>query len=218
MPWPWEGAVLPDGEKIGKTYFQGVLSEGMLCSEKELGLSDEGSGIMFLDANLPLGTSLEKALPLEDWIFDVNITPNRADCLCILGVAREVAALTGQRLRFPEERKVERDLAAESLTSVVIERPDLCPRYVAKLILGVKIAPSPFWMRRRLEALGVRAINNIVDVTNYVMLEMGQPLHAFDFDRLEEREDRGSHRSSGANFYDPGRHDSVHARRGPDDL
>ena len=182
-----EGAVLPGGEKIGKTYFQGVLSEGMLCSEKELGLSEEGSGIMFLGGNLPLGASLEKALPLEDWILEVNITPNRSDCLCLLGVAREVAALTGQRLRLPEERKVERDLAAESLTSVTIDRPDLCPRYVAKLILGIKIAPSPFWMRRRLEALGVRAINNIVDVTNYVMLEMGQPLHAFDFDRLEER-------------------------------
>jgi phenylalanyl-tRNA synthetase beta chain len=182
-----EGALLPGGEKIGKTYFQGVLSEGMLCSEKELGLSDEGSGIMFLGHNLSLGVSLEKALPLEDWILEVNITPNRSDCLCLLGVAREVAALTGQRLRIPEERRVERDPAAESLTSVAIDRPELCPRYVAKLILGVKIAPSPFWMRRRLEALGVRAINNIVDVTNYVMLEMGQPLHAFDFDRLEEK-------------------------------
>ena len=182
-----EGAMLPGGEKIGKTQFQGVLSEGMLCSEKELGLSDDGSGIMFLGNNLPLGIPLEKALPLKDWILEVNITPNRSDCLCLLGVAREVGALTGQRLRLPEAGRIEGTLAAESLTSVAIDRPDLCPRYVAKLILAVKILPSPFWMRRRLAALGVRAINNIVDVTNYVMLEMGQPLHAFDFDRLEDR-------------------------------
>jgi len=182
-----EGALLPGGEKIGRTHFQGVLSEGMLCSEKELGLSEDGSGIMLLGDDLPLGVPLEKALPLKDWILEVNITPNRSDCLCLLGVAREVGALTGQHLHLPEEGKVEGTMAAERTTSVAIDRPDLCPRYVAKLILGVKIIPSPFWMRRRLAALGVRAINNIVDVTNYVMLEMGQPLHAFDFDRLEER-------------------------------
>jgi phenylalanyl-tRNA synthetase beta chain len=182
-----EGAMLPGGQKIGKTSFQGVMSEGMLCSERELGLSDEGSGIMILDTSLPPGVLLEKALPLGDWVLEVNVTPNRPDCLCLLGVAREVAALTGQRLRFPGGKGGEGTPDAESLTSVVLERPDLCPRYVAKLILGVKIAPSPFWMRRRLEAQGVRSINNIVDVTNYVMLEMGQPLHAFDFDRLEEK-------------------------------
>lgn len=182
-----EGAILPGGQKIEKSYFQGVLSAGMLCSEKELGLSEEGSGIMILDDHQPLGVPLEKALPLEDWILDVNITPNRSDCLCLVGIAREVAALTGQRLGLPEYRSVEGAQAADRLTSVVIDRPDLCPRYVAKLILGVCIGPSPFWMRRRLGALGVRAINNIVDVTNYVMLEIGQPLHAFDFDRLEEK-------------------------------
>ncbi len=182
-----EGAVLPGGVKIGKTHFQGVVSEGMLCSEKELGLSEEGSGILFLDGKASIGLPLDQALTLEDWIFDVNITPNRSDCLCILGIAREVAALTGKPLQFPSEEKVEKDPPAESLTSVRIDRADLCPRYVAKLILGVQIGPSPFWMRRRLEASGVRAINNIVDVTNYVMLEMGQPLHAFDFNRLEEK-------------------------------
>ncbi len=182
-----EGAILPGGEKIGKNDFQGVLSEGMLCSEKELGLTGEASGIMILDDPLPLGTPLESALPLEDWVLEVNITPNRSDCLCLLGIAREVAALTGQRLHLPEITRIEGVESAEALTSVTLDRADLCPRYVAKLILGIKIAPSPFWMRRRLEALGVRSINNIVDVTNYVMLEMGQPLHAFDFDRLEEK-------------------------------
>ena len=119
----------------------------MLCSEKELGLSEEGSGILFLDGKASIGLPLDQALTLEDWIFDVNITPNRSDCLCILGIAREVAALTGKPLQFPSEEKVEKDPPAESLTSVRIDRADLCPRYVAKLILGVQIGPSPFWMR-----------------------------------------------------------------------
>jgi phenylalanyl-tRNA synthetase beta chain len=182
-----EGAILPGGAKIGRTQFQGVLSEGMLCSEKELCLSEEGSGIMFLDPEAPLGLPLDRVLPLEDWILDINITPNRSDCLCILGIAREVAALTGKPLRFPVGKETGKGPAADRLTSVVLERTDLCPRYVVKLILGIRIGPSPFWMRRRLEACGVRAISNIVDVTNYVMLEMGQPLHAFDFNRLEEK-------------------------------
>ncbi len=182
-----EGGMLPGGVKIGRTQFQGVISEGMLCSEKELGLSEEGSGIMFLDPEAPLGQPLDRALPLEDWVLDLNITPNRSDCLCVLGIAREVAALTGKPLLFPFSKRTETEPPADRLTSVVLERADLCPRYVAKLILGVRIGPSPFWMRRRLEACGVRAISNIVDVTNYVMLEMGQPLHAFDFNRLEEK-------------------------------
>jgi phenylalanyl-tRNA synthetase beta chain len=182
-----EKAMLPGGVKIGRTQFQGVFSEGMLCSEKELGLSEEGSGIMFLGPEASPGLPLDRVLPLEDWILDINITPNRSDCLCVLGIAREVAALTGKPLRFPVGKKTEKDPPADRLTSVVLERTDLCPRYVAKLILGVRIGPSPFWMRRRLEACGVRAISNIVDVSNYVMLEMGQPLHAFDFNRLEEK-------------------------------
>jgi phenylalanyl-tRNA synthetase beta chain len=182
-----EGAMLPGGVKIGRTQFQGITSEGMLCSEKELGLSEEGSGIMFLEPGASLGLPLDRILPLQDWILDINITPNRSDCLCVLGIAREVAALTGKPLRFPADKKAEKDPPADRLTSVTLEREDLCPRYVAKLILGVRIGPSPFWMRRRLEACGVRAISNIVDVTNYVMLEMGQPLHAFDFHRLEEK-------------------------------
>jgi phenylalanyl-tRNA synthetase beta chain len=182
-----EGGVLPGGQRIGRTQFQGVPSEGMLCSEKELGVSEEGDGIMYLGPDASLGAPLEEVLRLEDWVLDINITPNRSDCLCLLGIARELAALTGKRLRFPEMKKIEIDPSTDRLTSVVIERADLCPRYVAKLILGVQIAPAPFWMRRRLEVSGVRAINNIVDVTNYVMLEMGQPLHAFDFERLEEK-------------------------------
>jgi len=182
-----EGSTLPVGGKISRSYFHGIPSEGMLCSEKELGLSEDAAGIMVLDANLPLGVPLESAVGLQDWILEVNITPNRADCLCLLGVAREVSALTGQPLRYPSPKEIDGRVVEGSGTTVTLERPDLCPRYVAQLILGVKIAPSPFWMRRRLEAVGVRSIINIVDVTNYVMLEMGQPLHAFDLDRLAEK-------------------------------
>lgn len=182
-----EGATLPGDVRIGRSVFQGTVSEGMLCSEKELGLSDEGSGIMFLNSSVPLGAPVDQALQLKDWILDVNVTPNRSDCLCVLGIAREVAALTGGKARLPDVRREEKGAPAEEKTSVLIDRPDLCPRYVAKLIQGVKIAPSPFQVRRRLEAVGIRAISNIVDATNYVMMEMGQPLHAFDFERLEER-------------------------------
>ncbi len=181
-----EGATLPGGQRIGKTSFQGVPSEGMLCSEKELGLSNEASGIMILPQTVPMGTPLEDALGLGDWILDINVTPNRSDCLCLLGIAREIAALLNRRVCEPVPQKVPQGLPIEGLTSVEIQRPDLCARYVAELVLGVRIAPSPFWMRRRLEAVGIRSINNIVDVTNYVMMEMGQPLHAFDSDLLEE--------------------------------
>jgi phenylalanyl-tRNA synthetase beta chain len=182
-----EGALLPGGIKIEKTVLLDVASEGMLCSEKELGLSDEAAGVMVLEPENSLGLPVEEALPLQDWILDVNVTPNRADCLCLVGIAREIAALTCQSLRFPLVQQLPSKGQVEGQTSVMIERPDLCPRYVAKLISGVRIKPSSFWMRRRLQAVGVRSINNIVDATNYVMLEMGQPLHAFDFDQLEER-------------------------------
>jgi phenylalanyl-tRNA synthetase beta chain len=181
------GAVLPGGLRIEAASIRGVLSEGMLCSEKELGVSEEGSGLWLLDPSLPLGAPLEKVLELSDWILEVNVTPNRADCLCVAGLAREIGALARRPLRLPEPPVFSGPDKAGDLASVSIERPDLCPRYVAQMILGVKIAPSPFRIRRRLEALDVRAINNIVDATNYVMLEMGQPLHAFDFEFLEER-------------------------------
>jgi phenylalanyl-tRNA synthetase beta chain len=181
------GAYLPGGVKIGSSSFQGVASEGMLCSEKELGVSEEGAGIWLLDAAAPVGTPVEKAVDLKDSILEVNVTPNRADCLCVIGLAREIAAHGRLPLLYPPGGVFDGPARAADLTAVAIERPDLCPRYVAQMILGVEIKASPFWMRRRLEALGVRAINNVVDATNYVMLEMGQPLHAFDFDLLEEK-------------------------------
>jgi phenylalanyl-tRNA synthetase beta chain len=158
----------------------------MLCSEAELEIGDDESGIMQLPADLSLGSPLETALNIEDTVFDVNVTPNRSDCLSMIGIAREVAAVTGKKIKLPSVRIKESSEDIHSLTSVKIIDSDLCPRYSARIIKNVKIGPSPVWIKTRLEAAGLRAINNIVDVTNFVMLEMGQPLHAFDFRFLEE--------------------------------
>ncbi len=174
------GAVLPSGQAIERRPIRGVLSDGMLCSEKELGLSDDHRGIMELPGDAPAGTSLHKYLGLNDWMLEVSITPNRGDCLSVLGLAREIAALTGGRLRVPAIPDHLREHPPTIPVSVEILDPVLCPRYSARLIHGLRPAPAPPWLRFRLEACGIRSINHIVDVTNYVMLETGQPLHAFD--------------------------------------
>ncbi|HOG08037.1 MAG: phenylalanine--tRNA ligase subunit beta [Syntrophales bacterium] len=180
------GATIPGGYTIKSSVIRGERSEGMLCSEEELGIGPDTSGILVLPEDLPLGLDLADALDLKDTVLDISITPNRADCLSIVGIAREVAALTGRPLRYPEIRIAEAPRAAADVTSVTILDPDLCPRYTARVIEGVTIGPSPRWMRQRLEAVGLRSINNIVDITNFVMMELGQPLHAFDFRFLEE--------------------------------
>ncbi len=180
------GARLPNGVEIKKSKIRGEASEGMLCSEIELGLGQDASGIMILDPNVPLGADLGEALGLKDTILDVSITPNRPDCLCVIGMAREIAALTHQKVRYPHLSLSDKGGEIHQRTSVTILDPDLCPRYVARMIDGVKIGPSPNWMRDRLEKVGIRSINNVVDVTNFVMMEYGQPLHAFDFAFLEE--------------------------------
>jgi phenylalanyl-tRNA synthetase beta chain len=179
------GARLADGTEIRTADVRGVLSEGVLCSEAELGLGDDARGIMSLPAGLSPGTPLVEALDLTDQILEVSITPNRGDCLSVSGIAREVSALFGAPWTPPEIALRETGPPVESLASVIIQDPDLCPRYAARVVRGVKIGPSPLWLRQRLQAHGIRAINCIVDVTNYVMLEQGQPLHAFDYDRLE---------------------------------
>jgi len=161
---------------------RGVVSSGMVCSEKELGISDSHEGIMVLPAEAPVGTPL--ADYLGDTIFDLDITPNRPDCLSVIGIAREIAALTGQGLRLPEVSYEESASPIDQYISVEIVAPDLCPRYCASLVTGAKLAESPAWMQQRLLNCGMRPINNIVDVTNYVMLEYGQPLHAFDSQRI----------------------------------
>jgi len=165
---------------------RGVASEGMVCSEKELGISDSHEGILVLPPEAPIGTPLSAYL--GDIIFDLDVTPNRSDCLSVIGVAREIAALTGEPLRLPQINYEELEDSIGSFASVDIVEPDLCPRYCASLVTGIKIAPSPGWLQQRLNSCGMRPINNVVDVTNYVMLEYGQPLHAFDYHKLKGRQ------------------------------
>jgi phenylalanyl-tRNA synthetase beta chain len=179
------GAELPGAAQIKKTKIRGETSEGMLCSEAELGFSTSAEGIMILPPEAPLGMPLADALNMKDHLLEISVTPNRGDCLSIIGVAREVAALLETAFHPPSPKLREGKHLIDELVQVSILDPDLCPRYSVRLITGVKIAPSPFWLRTRLEQAGVRSINNVVDVTNYVMLEYGQPLHAFDFDLLE---------------------------------
>lgn len=181
------GARLIDGHTgkavaLKPAVIRGVESAGMVLSEKELGISEEHEGILVLPADAPVGGPLRSVL--GDVIFDLDLTPNRPDLLSILGVAREVAALTGQQVRDPSIQYEEAGGPIGGIAAVEIADADLCPRYVAALIEHVKVRESPAWMQERLVAAGMRPINNVVDITNYVMLEMGQPLHAFDFKRL----------------------------------
>ena len=186
VPLALVGATIPGGYTIKSSRIRGELSEGMLCSEDELGIGKDSTGIMILSGELSLGKDLAAALNLKDTVFDVGITPNRADCLNVIGIAREIATLTGKKLKLPEIVFSETEGDIQEITSVDILDPDLCPRYTARVIKDVKIKSSPCWMRLRLEAAGLRAINNIIDITNFVMMEFGQPLHAFDFRFLEE--------------------------------
>lgn len=181
------GAVLPGDFKIKKSKIRGEESCGMLCSEKELGLSDESAGIMVLSPTVaPLGTPVFSALGLKDTIFEIGLTPNRSDCLSAIGIARDIAAKLDLELTYPQYTLVEGADAVESVIGVTVENTELCPRYAARYISGCTIAPSPEWLVKRLNDIGMRSINNVVDVTNLIMMELGQPLHAFDCDRLAE--------------------------------
>jgi len=182
------GSSLPDGRTITTTEVRGVASAGMLCSEAELGIGPDASGILILPSDAAIGERLAVVLGLADTVLEIAITPNRGDCLSILGLAREIAALTGQRLRRQRLAVRESDAPAAALIAIRIADPDLCNRYVGRVFTDVTIAPSPAWMQHRLRAVGMRPLNNVVDVTNYVMLERGQPLHAFDYDRLPSPE------------------------------
>ena len=185
------GAQLIDGHsgemvQLKPAKIRGVVSEGMICSEKELGISDSHEGIMTLSSEATIGTPLTEYL--GDAILDMDITPNRPDCLSVIGIAREIAALTGSKLNIPEFQCQELERAIDSFASVEIVESELCPRYCASLLTGVKVAESPQWLQRRLLACGMRPINNIVDVTNYVMLECGQPLYAFDYNEIRGKQ------------------------------
>ncbi len=177
------GVCLPDGHKIKKAKVRGEVSMGMLCSWRELGLSEDHAGIMELDSSLDSGHSLVEVLDLDDTMIEIDLTPNRPDCASVLGVAREVAGFTHQTITSPVTKAPVLDGSGIDFR-VTIEEPELCPRYAARKLTGVVIKPSPWWLQRRLMAVGMRPINNVVDITNFVMLEYGQPLHAFDFEKL----------------------------------
>jgi phenylalanyl-tRNA synthetase beta chain len=182
------GAELIDGHTgkpsiLKSAMIRGISSSGMVCSERELGLSDEHEGILVLPHEAALGKSLSDYL--GDVIFDLEVTPNRPDLLSVLGVAHEVAALTSTEVTEPGLDYPTAGGPIETQVSVIIEDAGLCPRYSASLVTGIAIGESPAWMKERLAASGIRSINNIVDITNYVMLEYGQPLHSFDFDKIK---------------------------------
>lgn len=180
------GAVLPDGMKIKRAEIRGEVSEGMLCAEDELNLSDDHSGLLKLPADAVAGAPLADVLGPPETVLVVEITPNRPDCLSIMGMAREVAALYNTQLKRPDVSFAESGEETAALTRVDVEDARACPRYTARIIRDVTVGPSPEWMRNRLKLAGLRPINNIVDITNFVLMESGHPLHAFDQSLLNE--------------------------------
>ncbi|MFZ5766078.1 MAG: phenylalanine--tRNA ligase subunit beta [Thermodesulfobacteriota bacterium] len=178
------GTKLPSGLVIKKSTIRGQQSHGMLCSEKDLGISENHVGIMELLWLTKSGGKLVEELGLRDTVIEVDLTPNRPDCTSVIGIGREAAAFCGTRLRPPVTAADTPRLTGENIPFSVTVEDDDCPRYAARLLTGITIGPSPWWLRKRLLSVGLRPINNVVDVTNFVMLEYGQPLHAFDFDKL----------------------------------
>ncbi len=183
VPCALPGAELPGDFKIKVAKVRGVESSGMLCSAKELGIAEDASGLLVLPAEAPVGADIRRYLDLDDRLLTLKLTPNRADCLSLTGVAREVSALTGTSARYPEV--VDAPVTIAAARRVVLDAPDACPRYCGRVISAVNArASSPDWMKRRLERSGIRPISALVDITNYVMMELGQPLHAFDNAKL----------------------------------
>lgn len=183
VPVAMVGAKLPNGQTISKGKMRGEVSEGMLCSEDELALSDNHEGIMILSDDIQPGTPAREIFDC-DVVFDFELTANRADCFSVIGIAREISVLLKKDLKLPE---TECKPSTQGLCQIQIQDKDLCSRFSARVFENVRIAPSPVWMQKRLKAAGMRAINNIVDVTNFVMLEMGQPLHAYDYEKIAGR-------------------------------
>ena len=186
VPVALPGSRLPDGQETRVATFAGVASAGVLCSEAELALGDDGGRVLLLSPDAVPGTPLVELDGVADTVLELEVTSNRGDCLSILGVAREVAALSGVRLRHPRPRPREVGPPAAGDVGVRVEAADLCPHYCARLVRSVNVEPSPLWLRLRLRRAGMRPVNVIVDATNHVMLERGQPLHAFDWERLAE--------------------------------
>ncbi len=179
-----EGAVLPGEFKIKRAKIRGEESQGMICSERELGLAEVSEGIMHLPADTPLGIPIGEALGKGDVIIEIEVTPNRPDCLSHLGIARQICAILNRPMQLPALTLVETEPNAAQVAQVSIEPECGCDRYCARIIQNVTIGPSPKWLKDALEKLGQRSVNNVVDITNYVLLEIGHPLHAFDLKRL----------------------------------
>ena len=179
------GAILPGNFEIKLAKVRGVESGGMLCSEKELGLKTESEGILILPDDAPIGKPFAEYMGFDDIIFDIKVTPNRSDCLSHFGLAREIAAILGRPCEMKVETLHESGGSTRSMVQLSVSATELCPRYCGRGVRGVKVGPSPDWLRKRLESVGINSINNVVDVTNYVMLELGQPLHAFDLRELK---------------------------------
>jgi phenylalanyl-tRNA synthetase beta chain len=191
VPLAMVGAVLPGNFEIKPAKIRGVESFGMLCSAKELGLAEDAEGILILPSDSPLGEPFAPLMGLPDTLFELEITPNRADLLSHFGLARELSTLLDRPARVPDSQKgLESAAPSSSLAKVTVESGELCPLYSCVILQGIKVGPSPVWLSRRLERLGHRSINNVVDVTNFVLHESGQPLHAFDLNRIEGKEIR----------------------------
>lgn len=180
------GATLPGGFQIGRRKMRGVESQGMMCASTEIGLPEGDDGLMILDPDAPIGQDIKTLFGLNDTVLEIEVTPNRADWASMIGVARELSARYGTTLRIPEVTVTEGTTSVDDLTSVVVEDTELCPRYMGRVFKNVQVGPSPEWLCKRLIAAGQRPINNVVDITNFVLLETGQPLHAFDYDKLAE--------------------------------
>ncbi len=183
------GAVLPGGFEIKKAKLRGVVSEGMNCSARELGIGQDHEGLMILPPDAPVGVAFAEWHGMSDTVLELEVTPNRPDCLSMAGVAREIGAVLGVPATVPSQSPVESGETTDQSCAVTIDAEDLCPRYTARIIRGVKIGPSPEWLADKVAAAGARPINNVVDVTNFVMFELGQPLHAFDMDTLAAGDD-----------------------------
>ena len=191
VPVALDGSTLNDGTKINTGNLRGLPSYGMFCSGEELGITDDWykgasvHGILILDESFPLGEEVKKLLDLEDVMFDINVTANRPDCQSIFGLAREVAAVLNKTVKSPDFTfTTDNSVSTVKTVDVSVKNTDLCPRYISHLVKDVKIEESPLWMKRRLFRMGIRSINNIVDITNFVLMELGQPMHAFDLSDL----------------------------------
>ena len=192
VPAALDGSTLPGGIKIKARKMQGVESNGMLCSGEELGLNDDlfpGSevyGLLILPEDSVPGTDIAPVVGLDDYIFDISITANRPDCQSVLGIAREVAAVLGKPLHMPA-MDYKTVCEPDAPITVKVEAPDLCPRYMAHYVRNIRMGESPRWMKRHLALCGLRSISNVVDITNHTLLEMGQPMHAFDLNKVAGR-------------------------------